>query len=108
MLDQATSSQNHLVTAESNQFLENRTYALILRSCPEQLKLGVGGARCAMRDARCVDKQLATKRKGIELVRNAQTFKLERGVNGHENMVALVRSVRVRDLARFALDFKDL
>ena len=73
----------------------------MLRSCPEQLKLGVGGARC-------VDKQLATKRKGIELVRNAQTFKLERGVNGHENMVALVRSVRVGDLARFALDFKDL
>ena len=54
----------------------------MLRSCPEQLKLGVGGARC-------VDKQLATKRKGIELVRNAQAFKLERGVNGHENMAAL-------------------
>ena len=46
----------------------------MLRSRPEQLKLGIGGARC-------VDEQLATKRKGIELVRNAQAFKLERGVN---------------------------
>ena len=54
----------------------------MLRSRPEQLKLGIGGARC-------IDEQLATKRKGIELVRNAQAFKLERGVNGHENMVAL-------------------
>jgi len=54
----------------------------MLHSCPEQLKLGIGGARC-------VDKQLATKRKGIELVRNAQAFKLERGVNDHENMVAV-------------------
>ena len=53
----------------------------MLRSRPEQLKLGIGGARC-------VDEQLATKRKGIEFVRNAQAFKLERGVNGHENMVA--------------------
>ncbi|MFZ3123842.1 MAG: hypothetical protein WA129_01710, partial [Acidovorax sp.] len=54
----------------------------MLRSRPEQLKLGVGGARC-------IDEKLATKRKGIELVRNAQAFKLEGGVNGHENMVAL-------------------
>ena len=45
----------------------------MLRSRPEQLKLGVGGAPC-------VDESLATKRKGIEL---------ERGVNSHESMVAL-------------------
>ena len=55
---------------------------LLLRNCPEHLKLDVGGARC-------VDKQLAPKRKELEIVRNAQAFQLERGVNGHENMIAL-------------------
>ena len=54
----------------------------MLRRRPEQLKLSVGGARC-------VDEQLATKRKGIELVGNAQAFKLERGVNRHEDVTAL-------------------
>ena len=54
----------------------------MLRSRSKQLKLGIGSARC-------VDEKLATKRKGIELVGNAQAFKLERGVNGHEDMVAL-------------------
>ena len=54
----------------------------MLRSRCEQLKLGIGGARC-------VDEKFATKREGIELVRNAQAFKLEGGVNGHENMAAL-------------------
>lgn len=54
----------------------------MLRSRPEQLKLCIGGARG-------VDEQLATKGEGIELVRDAQAFKLEGGVNGHEDVVAL-------------------
>ena len=51
---------------------------------------------------------LATQRKEIELVCDAQELKLEGGVNGHEDMVALDRTVRLENLARLALDFKDL
>ena len=54
----------------------------MLRSRPEQLKLGIGGARC-------VDEQLAAKREGGELVGDAQALKLECGVNRHEDVVAL-------------------
>ena len=73
----------------------------MLRSRPEQLKLGIGGARC-------VEEQLAAKRKGIELVGNAQALKLECGVNGHEDAVALSSQRAREDLAKLALDFKDL
>jgi len=54
----------------------------MLRSRSEQLKLGLGGARC-------VDESLSTEREGIELVHDAQGFKLERGVDGHEDVIAL-------------------
>ena len=54
----------------------------MLHSHPEQLKLGISGTRC-------VDEKLATKRKGVELVGNAQAFKLECGVNRHKDRVAL-------------------
>ena len=54
----------------------------MLRSRPKQLKPGIGGTRY-------VDEKLSTKRKGVELVGDAQAFKLERGVNGHEDMIAL-------------------
>ena len=55
---------------------------LMLHSHPEQLKLGISGTRC-------VDEKLSTKRKGVELVGNAQAFKLECGVNRHKDRVAL-------------------
>lgn len=54
----------------------------MLRSRPEQLKLSIGGARC-------IDEKLSTKRKGIELIGDAQAFEFEDGVNGHEDVIAL-------------------
>jgi hypothetical protein len=54
----------------------------MLRIRPEQLKLGIGGARG-------MDEQLAAKREGIVLVSDTQALKLEGGVNGHEDVVAL-------------------
>ena len=56
----------------------------MLRSRPEQLKLGM-----AVRDARCVNEQLTTQRERTELVCDAQALKLECGVNRHEDVVAL-------------------
>ena len=73
----------------------------MLCSRPEQRKLGVGRARR-------IDEKFATKRKGIELVGDAQAFRFEGGVNGHEDMVALGPQRSREDLARFAFDFKDV
>ena len=54
----------------------------MLRSRPEQLKLGIGGARC-------VDEKLSTQRERIEFVCDAQALKLESGVNRHKDVIAL-------------------
>ena len=60
----------------------------MLRSRSQHLQLGIGAARR-------IDQQLATQRKRVGLVRQAQALQLEGGVNGHKNMVAL-RAHRAR------------
>jgi hypothetical protein len=48
----------------------------MLRKRPKLLEFGIGGSRR-------VNEQLTTKRKGIELVFDAQAFELEGGANRH-------------------------
>jgi hypothetical protein len=54
----------------------------MLRRRTEQLKRFIGGVRG-------VGDSFPTEREGIELIREAQGFKLERGDNGHEDVLAL-------------------
>lgn len=54
----------------------------MLRSGTNLLKFSIDGTRC-------VNEQLATKRKRIAVAFNAQAFKLECGANSGKDVVAL-------------------